>query len=123
MTAAIYRVFVIALVTIAPLTWVASDKTAAATDVPLCAATSLTLRVESDDGRFAGTSHDGTIALIRNVGTAACELSALPKLSMLDSNRVVIAAGEPPSARFMHPGPVVMPIELAPGELAATKLR
>ncbi len=103
--------------------WLAFVAPAAGASVRPCAASALTLRLERGDGRFTGMSHDGAIAVVRNVGTTACALPALLSLALLDAGGVVVASGVPPGARFMHPGPVVFPIVLAPGEIAAAKLR
>ena len=89
---------------------------------PPCAAGALRLSVQLSDA-FDGMSHAGGYAVVRNVGETACSLPALAPLSMRARDGAPAATGEAPSARFMHPGPVVLPVDLGPGEIAATPLR
>ncbi len=96
---------------------------AAAPTAASCDARALTLRIESGDGRFAGMSNDGAIVVVRNVGNATCSISALPTLTLRDARGRNVATGVPTGARFMHPGPVVLPITLDAGETAAATLR
>lgn len=103
-----------ALVASAPAPVVASG--------PPCAAGALRLSVQLSDA-FDGMSHAGGYAVVRNVAETACSFSALPALTMRAPDGAVVAIGETPSARFMHPGPVVLPIELGPGASAASALR
>ncbi len=102
--------------------WLAFIAAPAGASVPPCAASALTLRLERGDGRFTGMSHDGAIVVARNAGATACALPALPSLALLDAGGTVVANGTPSGARFMHPGPVVFPLVLDPGEIAASKL-
>ncbi len=67
--------------------------------------------------------HDGAIVVVRNIGATACTLPALPTLPMRDANGHVVATSAPAGSRFMHPGPVVLPIELGVGEIAASTIR
>lgn len=102
--------------------WLAMHASPVSAELPICRADQLTLRLEGGDGRFAGMSHNGVLAVLRNVGDTACSLSPLPSLTMVDSGRGIVARGSPPLARFMHPGPVVLPIELDAGAIAAAEL-
>ncbi len=120
---AVIRQPLAAALAIVPLgAWLAFIAPPVGASVPPCAASALTLRLERGDGQFSGMSQDGALAVVRNVGGAACALPALPSLAMLDARGTIVASGVPPGARFMHPGPVVFPIELAPGAIAASKL-
>jgi len=91
---------------------------------PPCAAAHLTLRVEGVGAPvFTAMSHSGAFAIVTNIGQAACELSPVAGLSMRGAGGVTTATGTVAGARFMHPGPVVLPFDLGPGEVAATRLR
>jgi len=91
---------------------------------PPCAAAQLALRVEGVGAPvFTGMSHSGAFAIVTNTGQAACELSPVAELSMRGAGGVTTAKGAVAGARFMHPGPVVLPFDLGPGEAAATRLR
>jgi len=91
---------------------------------PPCAAAHLTLRVEGVGAPvFTAMSHSGAFAIVTNTGQSACELSPVAGLSMRGAGGVTTATGTVAGARFMHPGPVVFPFDLEPGEVAATRLR
>lgn len=123
MIAAIRQPLAVALSIVSVGAWLTLIAPAAGASAPPCVASTLTLRLETGDGRFTGMSHDGAIAVVRNVGATACALPALPSLALLEAGGTAVASGVPPAARFLHPGPVVFPIELDPGEIAAAKLR
>jgi len=91
---------------------------------PPCAAAHHTLRVEGVGAPvFTAMSHSGAFAIVTNTGQSACELSPVAGLSMRGAGGVTTATGTVAGARFMHPGPVVFPFDLEPGEVAATRLR
>ena len=78
---------------------------------PACTARQLTFDVK--DAPHA-TSHSGLLAVVQNNGPAACSLSPKPAFKFLD------AAHEHPDLTWrapvgMHPGPVMVPLVLAPG--------
>lgn len=123
MIAAIRQPLAVALAIVSVGAWLTLIAPAAGASAPPCVASTLTLRLETGDGRFTGMSHDGAIAVVRNVGATACALPALPSLALLEAGGTAVASGVPPAAPFLHPGPVVFPIELDPGEIAAAKLR
>lgn len=87
-----------------------------------CEATDLSHATDSENGAFNGMSHSGTLVILRNLSPTACSVPAIPQLTLIDSsNKPLPATPQLPGARFMHPGPVVLPIPLAPGaELTAT---
>jgi len=120
MIAAIRQRLAATLSILCAFVWLASSTPQAIASAP-CAAKMLALRIERRD-TFAGMQQDGAIAVIRNVGTTACALPALPSLAMLDVHSRAVASGVPRGRRFMHPGPVVFPIELDAGQIAASKL-
>lgn len=91
--------------------------------VPPCAASALRMRFETDGGRFTGMSHDGGIAVVRNVGATACTIPRVPTLELRDTSGAAVASSTSTGARFMHPGPFVPPLKIAPGAVAASQLR
>ena len=91
--------------------------------LPLCTADELLLSSDQEGGNFNGMSHSGTLLILRNIGTAACRLVPLAQASLLDKDGRSLGpfSTTPPIARFMHPGPVVLPIAVAANaELTAT---
>jgi len=65
----------------------------------------------------------GGIAIVRNVGATACTIPGGSAFEMRDGSGVGVASSAPTGARFMHHGPFVAPVELAPGAVAASQLR
>ncbi len=102
--------------------WLAGTPPASAS-VPRCAAPALRLRMEQDDGQFSGMDQAGGIAIVRNVGATACTIPGGSAFEMRDGSGVGVASSAPTGARFMHHGPFVAPVELAPGAVAASQLR
>ncbi|KAF1007405.1 MAG: hypothetical protein GAK28_01747 [Luteibacter sp.] len=87
-----------------------------------CRAQDLSITFDSKDGEFNGMSHSGTLMSIRQHGSSTCLLPGIPQLSFTDAD------GKPlPVARVvprgMHPGPVIVPVKLAPGATATSALR
>lgn len=96
---------------------------AAPTSAPApCRPESLTLRTDAADGDFNGMSHGGTWLIVRNTGSTTCLLPGLPTVLFLDAKgqSLPIERKVPPG---MHPGPVVIPVALKPGNEASTPLR
>lgn len=74
------------------------------------------------NGDFNGMSHSGVYLTLRNHGARACRLPGLPTVRLLDARSMPIsAAREAPVG--MHPGPVIIPVTLAPGDKATADLR
>lgn len=91
--------------------------------LPNCAANQLLLSTDTENGNFDGMSHSGTLLVVRNLGPEACRLTPIARATLLDSTGKPLGpfSATPPGARFMHPGPVVLPVALAAGaELTAT---
>jgi len=89
---------------------------AAPTPAPApCRAESLALRTDAADGDFNGMSHGGTWLVVRNTGSTTCLLPGLPTVLFLDAKgqSLPIERKAPPG---MHPGPVVIPVALKPGQ-------
>ena len=87
-----------------------------------CTADDLSPATDEENGAFHATSHSGTLIVLRNLGPTACSVPAIPQLTLSDAgHKPLPATPELPGSRFMHPGPVVLPIPLAPGaEVTAT---
>jgi hypothetical protein len=89
--------------------------------VAQCRAADLKLSTGGDPGDFNGMSHSGTLLIVRNVGRRTCSVPGLPVLTFrISSGAAPIRRNVPPG---MHPGPVVLPVRLAPGAVASTPLR
>lgn len=90
--------------------------------LPACEAEQITLSFDGEDGDFDGMSHAGTLMVLRNIGAAACRVPGLPRLSFTGRDGATLPiAFRPPAG--MHPGPVVLPVGIAPGAEVTAKLR
>lgn len=92
--------------------------------VPTCRADQLSLATDGSNGGFNGMSHSGTLVLVRNLSSEACTIQPIAHIMLVDSvGKDLDAKGVLPGARFMHPGPVVLPIPLAAAATATATLR
>ena len=87
-----------------------------------CTAAELTLSFDGADGDFNGMSHSGTYLILTNKGSRSCSVPRRPELTFLDAKGSAIdaKANVPPG---MHPGPVMVPLKLAPAASAQSGLR
>lgn len=87
-----------------------------------CSAAQLALSLDGGDGRFNGMSHSGTMLILRNTGKASCTMPARPLVQFTDNDRkpLDIVMQTPVG---MHPGPVLLPIEIAAGASVTSDLR
>ena len=90
--------------------------------LPACTADQLSIALDGEGGAFDGMSHSGALLVVRNVGPAACRVEGLPALSFRDASGAVLDVGRRPPIG-MHPGPVILPVGLAPGAEATSALR
>ncbi len=91
---------------------------------PTCRADQLSLSTDGSNGDFNGMSHSGTLVLIRNLSSQACAIQPIAQVTMVDSaGKDLPAKGVLPGARFLHPGPVVLPIVLPAGAIATATLQ
>ena len=90
---------------------------------PRCKAEQLSFSTDDENGAFNGMSHSGTLLVLRNVGPDACELPAIPDLTFSEGTHQLEVKREPLMPRFVHPGPVVLPVAVAPGAEVTTTLR
>ncbi len=97
---------------------------AQASRLPPCAANALSLGLDAEDGNFDSTSHSGILVVLRNIGPNACQIPRSPAIAFIDSlgKDLAISANLAP-VRGMHPGPVMLPLALAPGAEATSTLR
>ena len=74
----------------------------------------ITVRFDRSGGSSEGVSPSVVLLILRNIGSADCLLPGLPKVQFDDAaGQGLDIEREPPAG--MHPGPVVIPIVLAPG--------
>jgi len=90
---------------------------------PACRAEDLSFRTDAQDGNFDGMSHSGTLLIIRNTGRKSCEIQAFPVLAFSDARGKLKIRAESNLPPHVHPGPVVTPVAIAPGEEATATLR
>ena len=89
---------------------------------PPCAPAAIRVTTGARDGDFSGMSHGGTLVILTNRGRFACSLPGLPTIALRDAHgRMLPAIRRAPVG--MHPGPVVRPVILRPGERASTGIR
>ena len=114
--------------------------------IPMCKAGDLSLGTDSENGSFNGMSHSGTLLVLRNLSSMACRVPARPEIGFVGVSTPGDAKGdgstpsrsgssatgkatplpirrEIPGGRFMHPGPVIIPVVVAPGAELTSKLR
>jgi len=94
----------------------------------LCAAKQLSLAVDPEGGEFDGMSHGGVLLVIRNISSTLCQVAAFPDLTFGDKahhpldivreNTTTLAL-----KHAMHPGPVVLPVPVAPGAELTSSMR
>ncbi|MGV3346700.1 DUF4232 domain-containing protein [Enterobacteriaceae bacterium LUAb1] len=87
-----------------------------------CQASQLKVFLDDGNGEFDGMSHSGVHLNLRNISRQTCTLSALPDLTFADQQYRSLQA-ERRSQPGMHPGPVLLPISLAPGQRVQASLR
>jgi hypothetical protein len=95
---------------------------AAMASIPACAGRDLAVSTDARDGDFNGMSHGGTLLIVRNQGRRACTVPGLPMVTLSDARGQALPAVRRAPAG-MHPGPVVRPVTLRPGQRLGTGLR
>ncbi len=86
-----------------------------------CSASQLSITFDGENGNFSGMSQSGTLLVVRNIGATACRVPALPELHFEDSAHQALSI-ERQVPKGMHPGPVVVPVGIAPGAEATALL-
>ena len=94
-----------------------------ATGPPACQAAQLLLSADGDDGNFTGMSQNGSYLLLKNVSSKPCGFSPLPKLTLFDGRHSALPINSVVTGtEHMHPGPVVLPITIRPGQVVRSTL-
>ncbi|MDR3101257.1 MAG: DUF4232 domain-containing protein [Paraburkholderia sp.] len=91
-------------------------------DVRSCQPGQLAMSLDDGGGDFNGMSHGGTYVVLRNVGATACRVPARPDVTFLDAQEQPLRAALQP-IRGMHPGPVLLPVEIAAQARVRASLR
>ena len=81
---------------------------------------SLAVGAANDDGMLHRTAY---LVLI-NTGTMQCSVPGHPHVSLIDTlQNPVVADATTPAIAHMHPGPVIVPRNILPGEALVTEIR
>ena len=87
----------------------------------VCRAAQFSAHFDDKEGAFDGMSQRGTLLVLRNTGIQACQINALPALGFEGKGDKLLTV-ERRMPRGMHPGPVLLPLMVAPGAEVAMKL-
>lgn len=90
--------------------------------VPPCTVAMVSVAVDDSGGDFNGMSHAGTWLVVDNRSNQSCTLIGLPVVSMKDAKGLPLPVARKAPVG-MHPGPVVVPVRLEPGETVRMSLR
>lgn len=88
---------------------------------PACRVGDMSLKLDDGNGEFNGMSQSGTMLVMRNTGKVTCTLGVLPEVVFDDADHHLLSA-ERRVPRGMHPGPVLMPVQLRVGKEATSRL-
>jgi hypothetical protein len=92
------------------------------TNTSRCSVGDLRLSFDGKDGEFTGMSHDGALLTLKNIGKQACTVPRRPALVFTDADgRPIPLHAHVPVG--MHPGPVMVPVTVAPGASAQGTMR
>lgn len=86
-----------------------------------CLSAQLAVTLDRRNGEFDGMSQSGALLVLLNTGHIACAMPPLPALTFEDAKKQPLTV-ERRIPRGMHPGPVLMPVEIAPGKNVTTRL-
>lgn len=89
----------------------------------VCRVSRLNATFDNKQGELDGMSQRGTFLVLRNGSAYSCQISMLPDLIFEGKDRYdrpLMAQRR--MARGMHPGPALMPVDVAPGASVAIKL-
>ena len=73
---------VLAAVCLVSLRGYGQTKPVSAPAVPMCTPDQLSLATDDENGNFDGMSHSGTLLVLRNLGSAACRMPAVPPVTL-----------------------------------------
>lgn len=88
----------------------------------MCKASDLSLGTDDENGAFNGMSHSGTLLVLRNLSPTACRVPQRPDVTFQQGKVPLAAMLEIPGAKFMHPGPVMVPVVIVPEAEVTSKL-
>ena len=92
--------------------------------IRMCKASDLSLGTDDENGAFNGMSHSGTLLVLRNLSSTPCRVPQRPQITFLDDRgKPLPVALDIAAAKFMHPGPVLVPVVVAPDAEVTAKLR
>lgn len=91
--------------------------------IAMCKSSQMSIATDGKNGDFDGMSHSGALLVLRNISETACQVEAIPRITFANSKGTLEAAAELPGTRFMHPGPVVLPITVEAGAEVTSTLR
>lgn len=83
--------------------------------IAMCDMGDLSLNTDDEGGTFHGMSQDGTLLVLRNIGPKPCRVDQRPPISFLNGTEVLPIKLEIQGAKYMHPGPVLVPVIVVPG--------
>lgn len=92
--------------------------------IRMCKATDMSLGTDDENGSFNGMSHSGTLLVLRNLSLTPCRVPQRPHITFVDKdNKALPMTLNIPGSKFMHPGPVLVPVVVAPDAEVTAKLR
>lgn len=91
--------------------------------MPMCKAKDLSLGTDAENGAFNGMSHSGTLLVLRNLSPVPCRVPQRPAITFLNGVTPLEVKLDIPGAKFMHPGPVLVPVVVLPEAEVTAKLR
>lgn len=98
------------------------EATTAPNNDVICRVTQFNTHFDDRGGEFDGMSQSGTLLILRNIGVRACQVNAFPALKFEEGSGSLLTA-ERRLPRGMHPGPVFLPLMVAPGAEVVIQLR
>ena len=96
-------------------------RAASGSALPDCIASQVAINFDNKGGIFSGMSQSGTLLVVRNISANACRVPALPMLHFEDAAHHLLSIVRQ-APKGMHPGPVVLPVSIAPGAEATAEL-
>ncbi|OZI61131.1 DUF4232 domain-containing protein [Bordetella genomosp. 11] len=89
---------------------------------PTCDPAQLSFAADREGGQFDGTSHSGTLVVLRNLGPNTCTVPMRPEVGFLDgANKPLRVAAQ--SSIGMHPGPVMPQVAIPVGAELTSEVR
>ncbi len=86
-----------------------------------CHAGNISLKLDDRNGEFDGMSQSGTVLVVRNTSNVTCMFGVLPKVTFVDASDHPLST-ERRISKWMHPGPVLIPVQLDAGKEAESRL-